>query len=321
LWTNATDLAKFAIEVQLSLQGKSNKVLSKEMVTRMVTPFIESHVGLGFFIQNRGDAVYFGHGGADEGFRAELIAHKEKGYGAVVMVNSDNGDIIGEILRSIAQEYGWEGFLPEPRDVVTVQPEKLEGYTGRFLVNPDRVLTITRRGGRLRAEPSEPPGFDLFPVSDDVFIRREAELQYTFLKDAASKYEKLKIRSAGREFEAGRISDDHLVPYELLQAGRVAEAIEAYRRIKKEQPSNVAVAERRLNALGYSLLEQKKYREAIEILKVNAEFYPKSASVFDTLGEAYLLSGDRDQAIANYRRSLELDPSNANAASMLKKLQ
>ena len=67
LWTTPTDLAKFAIEVQLSHAGRSNKILKKEMIEKMVTPFMED-VGLGFFIDKRGNAVYFGHDGADEGF-------------------------------------------------------------------------------------------------------------------------------------------------------------------------------------------------------------------------------------------------------------
>src|SRR5262249_55118636 len=112
LWTTPTDLAKFAIEVQLSLQGKSNKVLTKETITKMVTPFIEEQVGMGFFLEKHGNAIYFGHGGADEGFRAGLLVHKDKGYGVAVMVNSDNGGIINEIFRSVAKEYQWEDFLP-----------------------------------------------------------------------------------------------------------------------------------------------------------------------------------------------------------------
>src|SRR5690348_3272139 len=89
LWTTPTDLCKFAIEVQLSLAGKSNKVLSKEMVTRMVTPVLPDAPGLGFFVEKHGNAIYFGHGGADEGFRAGLLVSRDKGYGVAVMVNSD----------------------------------------------------------------------------------------------------------------------------------------------------------------------------------------------------------------------------------------
>lgn len=125
LWTTPSDLAKFAIEIQLSLAGRSNRVLSKDMTAKMLTPFIDDNVGLGFFIDRRGKAIYFQHGGADEGFRAQLIAHKHHGYGAVVMVNSDNGQILNEILRGIAREYRWENYLPEPHQC-RIQPAVFE---------------------------------------------------------------------------------------------------------------------------------------------------------------------------------------------------
>src|SRR5262249_5776271 len=64
LWTTPTDLAKFGIEMQLSLAGRSNKILTRKSVEMMTTPVLES-VGLGFFIEKHGNALYFGHGGAD----------------------------------------------------------------------------------------------------------------------------------------------------------------------------------------------------------------------------------------------------------------
>lgn len=321
LWTTPTDLAKFAIEVQLSLEGRSNRVLSKETIVKMTSPFIDGNVGLGFFIERKGKATYFGHGGADEGFRAELLVHKEKGFGAVVMVNSDNGRIIREIIRGIAKEYGWEDFLPEPLETVAVYQKKLDDYTGRYLIGPDRVLSVTRENERLHAQPTASPRVSLFALSETAFVRNDADIRYTFVRDAAGKCVKVKVRVGEQEFEAPRISDDKAIPYDLLMTGKAAEASAAYRKIKREQPDNEAVAENRLNDLGYSLLAAKKYRDAIEIFRLNVELYPLSSNVFDSLGEAYMLKGDKEQAIANYKKSLELNPSNKNAVKMLNKLQ
>ncbi|MEK6407730.1 MAG: serine hydrolase [Acidobacteriota bacterium] len=321
LWTNPTDLAKFAIEVQLSLVGKSNKVLSKETTAKMVTPFIADFVGLGFFIEKHGAATYFGHGGADEGFRALLLVHKEKGYGAAIMVNSDNGQIMNEILRGIAREYQWEDFLPQPADVVSVDSKKLDDYVGRFQVNPDRVLTMIKENGKLYAQPTQSPRLDLFPISETEFLRTDANVRYTFVRSAEGNVDLVRIRFDGGGSEAPRISKDVMIPYELLMAGKVAEAIEAYKKIKREQPANVAVAEARLNDLGYSLLREKKLVEAIAVLKVNAELYPQSSNAYDSLGEAYMENGDKALAKVNYKKSLELNPGNKNAVGMLEKLQ
>ena len=68
-------------------------------------------------------------------------------------------------------------------------------------------------------------------------------------------------------------------------------------------------------------MRQGKLREAIAIFKLNVEFYPKSFNVYDSLGEAYATSGEKELAIANYKKSLELNPRNAGGATALKKLE
>jgi CubicO group peptidase (beta-lactamase class C family) len=322
LWTTPTDLAKFGIETQLSLVGKSNKVLTKEMTAKMVTPFIPSDpVGLGFFSEKHGAATYFGHGGADEGFRAQLLVHKDKGYGAVVMVNSDNGQIIPEIIRAIAQEYQWEDFLAAPRELVSVDSSKLNEYTGRFMVNPDRVLTVTTAGGKLYAEPTASPKFELLPISESEFLRKDADVTYTFVKGTGGSIDKIKLKFPEGGGEAPRIAADARVPYELLMAGKVEEAVEGYKRIKKEKPLNNVVQEARLNDLGYSLLRENKVSQAIAIFKANVELYPDSWNTYDSLGEAYMVAGQKELAVTNYKKSLQLNPKNQNGINMLKKLE
>lgn len=60
--------------------------------------------------------------------------------------------------------------------------------------------------------------------------------------------------------------------------------------------------------------------EAIEIFRLNAEVYPKLSNVYDSLGEAYMEKGEKELAIINYAKSLELNPKNKNAIEMLKKM-
>ena len=59
---------------------------------------------------------------------------------------------------------------------------------------------------------------------------------------------------------------------------------------------------------------------AIEIFKLNVEAYPQCWNVYHSLGEAYMRHGEKEFAIQNYEKSLELNPQNTNAAEMLKKL-
>ena len=73
-----------------------------------------------------------------------------------------------------------------------------------------------------------------------------------------------------------------------------------------------------INMIGYEFLGRGLYREAIFLFSRNVEKFSDSANAFDSLGEAFLKAGKLESARDNYRRSLELNPDNANAEAMLK---
>ena len=93
-----------------------------------------------------------------------------------------------------------------------------------------------------------------------------------------------------------------------------------YRELKASNASTFNFDEDQLNALGYDLLHTHKFPEAISIFQLNVEAYAQSSNVYDSLAEAYMNDGDKTKAIANYQKSLELNPKNHNAVKMLEKL-
>jgi cyclase len=105
----------------------------------------------------------------------------------------------------------------------------------------------------------------------------------------------------------------------LMQDG-VDAAIAAYHHLEAEEPEHWSFAENELNTLGYQLLARDMVAEAIAVLELNVEAYPDAFNTYDSLGEAHMTAGDNEQAIANYRRSLELNPDNTNATAMLARL-
>jgi len=117
LWTTATDLAKFAIEVQLALLGRSSRVLSQSTARELITPVGVGPHAVGFAIGKQGEGWYFQHGGSNWGFQCDLTAHQIKGYGAAIMTNGDNGfPLIQELRKMIQQEYAWDVLdAPIPR--------------------------------------------------------------------------------------------------------------------------------------------------------------------------------------------------------------
>jgi CubicO group peptidase (beta-lactamase class C family) len=97
--------------------------------------------------------------------------------------------------------------------------------------------------------------------------------------------------------------------------------IAAYRDLKAKQAATYDFAEPELNQLGYWLLRTGKVKEAVEIFKLNVEAYPKSFNTYDSLAEAYANMNERELAITNYKKSLELNPNNTNAVQAIKRLE
>jgi thiol-disulfide isomerase/thioredoxin len=83
------------------------------------------------------------------------------------------------------------------------------------------------------------------------------------------------------------------------------------------QLRNRIAGESELNSCGYVLLAQGKLKEAIMVLRINANLFPQSANCWDSLAEAYAKDGQKDKAIQAYEYVLELDPKNKTQKSNL----
>jgi CubicO group peptidase (beta-lactamase class C family) len=116
LWTTASDLARFAIEVQLAYRGPKGQVLNQASAREMLAPVGVGPFAVGFSIEYRGQGWYFQHSGGNWGYACDLLAHFRKGYGVVVMTNGGNGGIIREIENRVAAAYNWDSLdKPIPR--------------------------------------------------------------------------------------------------------------------------------------------------------------------------------------------------------------
>lgn len=100
----------------------------------------------------------------------------------------------------------------------------------------------------------------------------------------------------------------------------IDQAVKQFYDLRNKQADFYYVDEGEINRLGYQLLRVKKIKEAIAVFTLNVEAFPESSNVYDSLGEAYMISGNKELAIKNYRKSLALDPQNTNAIDMLNKL-
>jgi CubicO group peptidase (beta-lactamase class C family) len=187
LWTTASDLARYAIEVQRSLHGEANHVLSKETTRQMLIPSLGSW-GLGVRVGGATTHPYFTHGGDDAGFEAIFVAYEEGGDGAVVMTNVQGGSLLAaEVVRSIAAEYGWPDFQPVIRTAVSVDSKILADYVGTYQLDPERSLVFTLEDGNLVGQATGLPKVTLTPESPSEFFLPDNDTEIEFFKDAQGK--------------------------------------------------------------------------------------------------------------------------------------
>jgi CubicO group peptidase (beta-lactamase class C family) len=215
LWTTPSDLARFAIEVQRSAMGQSNRVLNRTTVQEMLSPVGVGDYAVGFSLSKIGQGWYFSHGGSNWGFRAILLAHKIKGYGLAIMTNADQGGAVAaELSRRIQMAYEWDSFAdpaprgyrpPVERTEIDVPEEVLQIYVGEYELSPEMSLNVTLEDGQLQVEPTGQGKFPLFAEAEDEFFLRVTDAQISFTVNESGEVEGLILHQGGRQQVAPKV--------------------------------------------------------------------------------------------------------------------
>jgi CubicO group peptidase (beta-lactamase class C family) len=198
LWTTPSDLGRFIIENQQSLQGKANHVLSQAMTKEMMTPGMGSW-GLGIQIGGSPSNPYFAHDGDDAGFKASFFGYENTGDGAAVMVNADGGGRLNrEIIGAIALAYGWPDFHPVERTMIQLPADALTRLAGNYLdASLKLTIPITVEDGKLMTGKRQ-----LLPESATKFFFREAPVEFEFVPNDKGEITSLIIHQTGPEITA-----------------------------------------------------------------------------------------------------------------------
>lgn len=179
LWTTPTDLAKWLIEIQGSLDGHANHVLSAAMTRTMLTP-VKNRYGLGIEVSAVDSVLRFSHGGSNAGYRAQYFADS-RGNGAVIMTSGDGGGIlIGELLRGIAAAYGWSGFGQTERTAADIPLAKQRAYLGSFASGDGFRFTVSDGADRLLIRFSDGTVGPFYPSGEQSFFATRSTLQVHF---------------------------------------------------------------------------------------------------------------------------------------------
>lgn len=179
LWTSATELARFVIEVQNAPHGRG-KALSQETAREMLTPQ-PGGWALGFKVTGQGEALSFFHDGSNAGYKATLIGHPETGDGAVILTNGDQGYQLGqEILRGVAVAYGWSDNRPIARKAAPLALAAQRPFAGTFEIKGLGTFEIREAGDAMLLELRKGQAFKLIPSSARSFFITEQNIVVTF---------------------------------------------------------------------------------------------------------------------------------------------
>lgn len=108
---------------------------------------------------------------------------------------------------------------------------------------------------------------------------------------------------------------------ELFDEGMSVDEFIEYCKKEDLEESAYNLSEMSLNSLGYEYMGTDKDDDALKIFILNTELYPEAYNTHDSLGECYIKMGKQVEGIAAYKKSLELNPKNDNAATILKEIE
>lgn len=186
LWTTPSDVALWIIEMQRSLKGQANHVLSPEMTRLMLTP-VKGEYALDVGIINQNGQIAFTHSGSNAGYKNFMIG-LEDGDGAVIMTSGDSGGPLwSEILHGIAKVYGWPIWAPTERAAITLPESALRAFTGKFTAQSLGAIEITMKDGHLQAQLSYYGTSPIYPFAADKFFTTETEAEVHFDSPDAGK--------------------------------------------------------------------------------------------------------------------------------------
>ena len=175
LWTTPTDLATWVIEMQRSLEGKANHVLSREMAELMITP-VKNNYALGVGLEGSGKNPAFTHTGGNAGYRDIYIGYRD-GDGAVIMTNGDNGGAVySELLRSIARTNRWPDFKAAERTAISLPTANLAPFVGRFNAGDLPGFEILNGQNQLQLRFADIPTTPLSAATANTFFTTESPL-------------------------------------------------------------------------------------------------------------------------------------------------
>jgi CubicO group peptidase (beta-lactamase class C family) len=215
LFTTSEDLCNWALNFE-------NPVVGKDFIEKMAQKGVLNNgdtigYAMGQGIYDFKGLKVFEHGGADAGYRSDLMRIPGRHFSVNVLSNLGSfnpGDIAAKIrdiylpdLMANDSTKPEEPVQKEEAGNIELTPDLLRRYAGRYEMQPGMVATITAENRELFAEAPGLPNAKMIPLSETTFTIKEAGAEVTFLPDANGSITKIKVSIQGQVITANRLPD------------------------------------------------------------------------------------------------------------------
>jgi CubicO group peptidase (beta-lactamase class C family) len=255
--------------------------------------------------------------------RAAGYEKKPDGYGNAPYLDMSIPYAAGSLYSTVEDLYLWDQALytdkllsAKSRDVM--YKPFLQNYAYGWVVSDasfklnDQPVQIIRHGGGINGFATV---LERYPKERNLIVLLDNTSQ-----NVGRLSDKIAKILYDQPYEMPKMSIVSILEKTIREKG-IAAGIAQYRDLKAKQSATYDFAEPELNQLGYALMRAGKGKEAVEIFKLNVEAYPQGFNTYDSLAEGYLNLNERELAVSNYKKSLELNPKNTSAVEALKRLE
>ncbi|HKN61388.1 MAG TPA: serine hydrolase, partial [Candidatus Acidoferrales bacterium] len=209
LYFNVLDLAKW----DEALYGTS--LLKQSSLDRIWTVFPlndgkpnPANYGFAWEMNTLNGHKVIEHAGAWQGFTCNISRYVDDNLTVVVLTNLDAEHAHPEPITHTIAGLVNPALMPPPakeHKQIAVDPKLIDGYVGRYQLNPDFVLTVTREGDHLFVQATRQEKFEVFPESDRDYFLKVVDAQITFVTDGAGRATELILHQGGRDQHAKRV--------------------------------------------------------------------------------------------------------------------
>ena len=255
--------------------------------------------------------------------RAAGYAKTDNSYDNAAYLDMSIPYAAGSMYSTVEDLYLWDQALYEDKLISAKSKELmykpfLQNYAYGWVVNNasfklnDQPVQVIRHGGGIN-------GFNTmivrFPKEKNLIVILDNTAQ-----NAGRHSDAITNILYNQPYEPPKMSITSRLEKTINEKG-VEAGIAEYRDLKTKESAIYDFSEPELNNLGYRLLRAGKLKEAVEVFKLNVEMYPKGFNTYDSLAEAYEAQNERELAVTNYKKSLELNPQNTSATEALKRIE